>query len=79
MAGLKKSKEDLQAPASAVPSPDEAKIKGLVDGFIAAEVKLFNSFKNELNEEMAQMTPIQQSKYLMAMEKWRQDMCLPVH
>lgn len=78
IAGLKKSKEDLQA-ALAAPSPDEAKVKGLVDGFIAAELKLFNSFRNELNEEMAQMSPIQQGKYLMAMERWRQDMCLPVH
>jgi hypothetical protein len=40
---------------------------------------LFNSFKNELDAEMAQMSPLQQGKYLMAMEKWRQDMCLPVH
>ncbi len=78
IASLKKSKEDLQA-ALAAPSPDEAKVKGLVNAFIAAQLKLFNSFRNELNEEMAQMSPIQQGKYLMAMERWRQDMCLPVH
>ena len=78
MAGLKKSKEDLQA-ALAAPSPDEAKVKVLVGAFLAAQVKLFNSFKNELDAEMAQMSPLQQGKYLMAMEKWRQDMCLPVH
>ena len=78
MDGLKKSKEDLQA-ALAAPSPDEAKVKGLVDAFRAAQLKLFNSFKNELDAEMAQMTPLQQGKYLMAMEKWRKDMCLPVH
>jgi hypothetical protein len=75
---LKKSKEDLQA-ALAAPSPDEAKIKGLVDAFIAAQLNLFNSFRDELNEEMAQLSPLQQGKYLMAMERWRQDVCLPVH
>jgi len=78
IAGLKKFKEDLQA-ALAAPSPDEAKIKGLVSAFIAAQLDLFNSFKNEMNEEMAQLSPLQQGKYLMAMERWRQDVCLPVH
>ena len=78
IAGLKKTKEDLQA-ALAVANPDEAKVKGLVNAFVAAQAKLFNSFSNELKEEMAQMTPLQQGKYLMAMERWRQDMCLPVH
>ena len=78
IADLKKSKEDLQA-ALAAPSPDEAKIKELVKTFIAGEQNLFTSFRNELNEEMAQMSPLQQGKYLMAMERWRQDMCLPVH
>jgi hypothetical protein len=78
IADLKKSKEDLQA-ALAAPSPDEAKVKGLVNAFIAAQAKLFNSFSNELKEEMAFMSPLQQGKYLMAMERWRQDVCLPVH
>jgi len=78
IAELKKSKEDLQA-ALAVATPDEAKVKALVKTFTGAQHKLFNSFKSELDEEMAQMTPIQQGKYLMAMERWRQDMCLPVH
>jgi len=78
IADLKKSKEDLQA-ALAVPSPDEAKVKGLVNTFTAAQLNLFNSFRNELNEEMALMSPLQQGKYLMAMERWRQDVCLPVH
>ena len=78
IADLKKSKEDLQA-ALAVASPDEAKVKALVKAFTGAQHKLFNSFKSELDEELAQMTPVQQGKYLMAMERWRQDMCLPVH
>ena len=78
IAELKKSKEDLQT-AVAAPTPNEAKIKGLVNTFIDAEAKLFNSFSNELKEEMALMSPLQQGKYLMAMERWRQDVCLPVH
>ena len=78
IAELKKSKEDLQA-ALAGANPDEAKVKALVTAFTAAQLKLFNSFRSELDEELAQMTPIQQGKYLMAMERWRQDMCLPTH
>ncbi len=78
IADLKKSKEDLQA-ALAAPKPDEAKIKALVNAFTAAQLNLFNSFKSEMDEELAQMTPVQQGKYLMAMERWRQDVCLPVH
>jgi hypothetical protein len=78
IAELKKSKEDLQA-ALAAPTPDQAKVKGLVKTFIDAQAKLFTSFSNELKEEMALMSPLQQGKYLMAMERWRQDVCLPVH
>ena len=65
--------------ALAAANPDEAKVKGLVAAFTAAQLKLFNSFRGEMDEELAQMTPIQQGKYLMAMERWRQDMCLPTH
>jgi hypothetical protein len=63
----------------AAPNPDEAKVTGLVKAFIAAQSKLFNSFRDELNQEMALMSPLQQGMYLMAMERWRQDVCLPVH
>jgi len=78
IANLKKAKEDLQA-ALGAPKPDEAKIKGLVDAFVAAQANLFTSFRDELKAELALMSPIQQGKYLMAMERWRQDVCLPVH
>jgi Spy/CpxP family protein refolding chaperone len=78
IADLKKAKEDLQA-ALAAATPDEAKVKALVTAFTAAQLKLFNSFQDELNQEMALMSPLQQGKYLMAMERWRQDVCLPVH
>ena len=78
IAELKKAKDDLQA-AVAEPTPNEAKIKGLVNTFVAAQGKLFASFRNELKAELALMSPLQQGKYLMAMERWRQDVCLPVH
>ena len=70
----KKAKDDLQA-ALAAANPDEAKVKGLVAAYIDAQAKLFNSFRNQLDEELAQMSPLQQGKYLVAMEKWRQ--CMP--
>ena len=69
--------------ALAAANPDEAKVKGLVNAYIDAQAKLFNSFRNELDEELAQMSPIQQGKYLVAMENWRQKcmpkVCIPVY
>jgi hypothetical protein len=71
----KKAWDDLQA-ALAAAKPDKAKIKGLVKAYIAAQGDLFASFRKELDEELALMSPIQQGKYLVAMEKWRQK-CMP--
>jgi Spy/CpxP family protein refolding chaperone len=71
----KKAWDDLQA-ALAAPKPDNAKLKALVKAYIAAQGDLFASFRKELDEELAQMTPVQQGKYLVAMEKWRQK-CMP--
>ncbi len=71
----KKSWEDLQA-ALAAPKPDEAKVKDLVKAYTAAQAKLFASFRNQLNEELAQMSPVQQGNYLVAMERWRMK-CMP--
>jgi hypothetical protein len=71
----KKAWDNLQA-ALAAPKPDAAKVKGLVKAYIAAQSKLFSSFREELDAELAQMSPIQQGKYLVAMEKWRQQ-CMP--
>ena len=62
--------------ALAAPTPDEAKIKAAVAAYIDAQTKLFNSFKSQLDEELAQLSPVQQGKYLIAMEKWRQQ-CMP--
>jgi Spy/CpxP family protein refolding chaperone len=71
----KKAWDDLQA-ALAAAKPDNAKLKALVKAYIAAQGDLFASFRKELDEELAQMTPVQQGKYLVAMEKWRQK-CMP--
>ena len=77
----KKAWDTLQA-ALAAPKSDEAKVKEAVAAYIDAQAKLFTSFKQQLDEELAQMSPVQQGKYLVAMEKWRQQcmpkVCIPV-
>jgi len=77
----KKAWDNLQA-VLAVPKPDEAKVKEAVSACIAAQANLFTSFRSQLDEELAQMNPIQQGNYLIAMEKWRQQcmprVCIPV-
>lgn len=71
----KKAWDALQAGLAAA-TPDEAKVKGLVKAYIDSQAKLFASFKEEMDEELAQMSPVQQGKYLVAMEAWRQK-CMP--
>jgi hypothetical protein len=77
----KKAWDSLQA-ALAAPKPDEAKLKGEVASYIDAQAKLFSSFRTQLDQELALMSPVQQGKYLVAMEKWRQQcmpkVCIPV-
>ena len=77
----KKAWDTLQA-ALAAPKSDEAKVKEAVAAYIDAQAKLFTSFKQQLDEELALMSPVQQGKYLVAMEKWRQQcmpkVCIPV-
>jgi hypothetical protein len=77
----KKAWDTLQA-ALAAPKSDDAKVKEAVTAYIDAQAKLFTSFKQQLDEELAQMSPLQQGKYLVAMEKWRQQcmpkVCIPV-
>jgi Spy/CpxP family protein refolding chaperone len=70
-----KAWDTLQA-ALAAPTPDEAKVKEAVAAYIDAQAKLFHSFRSQLDDELAQMSPVQQGKYLVAMEKWRQQ-CMP--
>ena len=76
IAGLKKTRDDLNA-ALAVPTPDEAKIKDLVSAITSGQDKLFDSFKSQRNEELGMLTPVEQGKYLAAMEKWRHGMMKP--
>ena len=56
VAGVKKANDDLQA-ALAAANPDEAKLKELVSALTADQDKMFASFKNQRDEELALMTP----------------------
>ncbi len=73
MAGVQKAHDDLQA-ALAAAKPDEAKLKTLVGALIASQDKMFTSFKNQRDEELALMTPAEQAKYLMVQGQWREKM-----
>lgn len=70
---LKKFQAELQN-AVAAATPDEAKIKGLVTAIRADQDKMAKSFKSQLDEELALMTPIQQGQYLLTLHKWREEM-----
>ena len=73
IAGVKKANDELKA-ASAAANPDEAKIKELVSALTAGQDKMFASFKNQRDEELALMTPAEQAKYLLVLGQWRQKM-----
>ena len=73
MAGVQKAHDDLQA-ALAAANPDEAKLKQLVGALIADQDKMFTSFKNQRDEELALMTPAEQGKYLIVQGQWREQM-----
>ena len=73
IAGVKKANDDLQA-ALAAAKPDEAKLKELVSALNADQDKMFASFKNQRDEELALMTPAEQAKYLLTLGQWRQKM-----
>lgn len=79
--GSKKAWDNLQAVVAAA-KPDEAKVKEAVSAYVKAQASLFSSFRSQLDEEMALMSPIQQGKYLVAMEEWRKQcmpkVCIPV-
>ena len=70
---LKKSQAELQT-AVAAATPDEAKIKGLVTAIRADQDKMAKSFKSQMDEELALMTPMQQGQYLLTLHKWREEM-----
>ncbi|MFA5183544.1 MAG: hypothetical protein WC405_19725 [Syntrophales bacterium] len=73
IADLKKSQGDLKT-ALAEAKPDEAKVKDLVSALTAGQDKLFTSFKNQRDEELALFSPVDQGKYMMAMSDWRHKM-----
>ena len=70
---LQKSHSELQN-ALAAATPDEAKIKNQVTTIRGEQDKIVRSFKSQLEEELALMTPIQQGQYLSTLHKWREEM-----
>jgi Spy/CpxP family protein refolding chaperone len=62
--------------ALAVTQPDEAKIKELVAALGAGHDKLLETLKAQRREEMVLLTPVQQGKFLMALKKWHEEMCM---
>jgi Spy/CpxP family protein refolding chaperone len=70
---VKKAHAELQAAAAAA-NPDEAKLKELVSALTTNQDKMFGLFKNQRDEELALMTPLEQAKYLIALGQWRQKM-----
>lgn len=73
IADLRKFHDDLEA-ALAEAKPDETKITKLVNAINTEQDKMFASFKQQKEEEMALMTPIEQGKYIMAIGHWHQSM-----
>jgi Spy/CpxP family protein refolding chaperone len=73
IAGIKKANDELKA-AMAAANPDEAKLKELVSALTTGQDKLFASYKNQRDEELALMTPAEQAKYLIVLGQWRQKM-----
>jgi hypothetical protein len=71
IAGMKKANSDLQA-AMATANPDEAKLKELVSALTSGQDKMFASFKNQRDEDLALMTPAEQAKYFLLLGQWRQ-------
>jgi len=73
IAGMKKANADLQA-ALAAANPDDAKLKESISALTSGQDKMFASFKNQRDEELALMTPAEQGKYLLVLGQWRQKM-----
>ena len=71
----KKAWDGLLA-ALAAPTPDEGEVKAAVAAYIDAQAKCLILLRVSWTEELAHLTPVQQGKYLVAMENWRQQ-CMP--
>lgn len=72
---IRKNEGELEQ-AMAAPQPDGAKITGLVATITADHNKLWETFRVQRQEEMALLSPVQQGKFLLALKKWHQDMCV---
>lgn len=59
--------------ALAAPQPDEGKINELVAAAISGQDQLFATFKDQRQEEMALLTPVQRGKFLVALRKWHHE------
>jgi Spy/CpxP family protein refolding chaperone len=73
VAGLETKESDLEK-ALAAPKPDEQKIKGLVAVITQGHDRLFQSLKEQRQEEMALLTPVQQGKFVLILKKWHENM-----
>jgi hypothetical protein len=73
VASVRKANDDLQTALGAA-KPDEAKLKELVNALTAGQDKMFATFKNQRDEELALMTPAEQANYMMILGQWRQKM-----
>jgi Spy/CpxP family protein refolding chaperone len=74
--GQMRNNENELEKALAITQPDEAKIKELVAAIAAGHDKLVDTFKAQRREEMLLLTPVQQGKFLMALKKWHEEMCM---
>ncbi len=73
-ARIKQNEDDLEK-AMAAAQPDDTKLKELVAKIIGDHNKLFETYKNERQAEMALLSPMQQAKFLLGLKKWHQEMC----
>ena len=48
--------------------------KGKLCALIEGQDNLFASFRNQRNDELALLTPVEQGMYLLAMSRWRHEM-----
>ena len=72
---IQKNEGELEK-ALAAPKPNAAQIKGLVTTITSSHDKLMETFRGQRLQEMDLLNPIQQGKFLLALKKWHQQMCV---
>lgn len=72
IAGTVAAQENDLEKALAAPQPDEARIKELVAAVIRGHDQFFQSLKEQRQAEMAQLTPVQQGKFIVALKRWHE-------